>query len=531
MQINILIIGDSRVLPRKWENKDSYFELKLKELLHEEYPDLNVCLKTIAEPNKLISSLVSSHKEIMEFYPDMVIFNLNLCDYIPRSLPKKLFDLLEKFGTKKPVFADKIRKFLAKNRRVLHKIFGKNSWNTSSGYINDLKSELAFLKNVTENILYLGCIDTSVDSEYLRPGFMADIRKFNIISKKIVNEKNFDYIELNDILTGVEYNSVSNDGIHYTDEGDNLTVKHIFNKWISSKIEKIMNGELSCNFAPKPYYIQVELTNLCSVRCTMCELNNSTRPKGYMNDDTYLKIIDQLVHWGIPTVRFTLWGEALMHPKIIEYIDIAKKRNLITGLNTNGILLDEQLTIKLLNSGLDQIIFSVDSFDDNNIYRKFRPSNKSIHDINNTILYFIKKRDSLGIKTPQVFIQMIGSELNASQHKPFIEYWTPLTDSCRITHLYSMKQLTDVNLEITEEQDYFYECKYPWNTMGIYYNGDVTACCRDVDGRLYLGNIHEEKLEKIFECGQLREMRKSLMKKEKNKMPDFCKNCYKYVLK
>ena len=532
MELKILLLGDSRMLPREWEGKQSYLEQKLMALIQKRYLGKTISIKTIAEPNKLMRTLGKDYNEIINYFPDILILNLNLCEYIPRLLPLSLFTYLDSLAAKHPHFVSKVRSFLKNNRRVLHLIIGKNAWNNKKGFIRDLRATLGTLSGVTDNILYLGCINTSESSEHIRPGFTADIFGFNEISAKIVQQEGFHYLDLNGALTSGKYpyEEISHEGIHYTDKGDDVIAEYIFDNWLEKQIDNVFLKGISANVPRRPDYIQVELTNHCSAKCTMCELNASTRPKGYVKEDILLKILDQLVEWGVPMVRFTLWGEALLHPDIINFIKIAKGKGLKVGLNTNGITVNNTLSRQLINAGLDEIIFSVDSYDDENIYKLFRPNSKSIRDINNNILGLLNARNELHARSPQVRIQMIGTNLNITQHKKFLEYWTPLVDSCRITHLYSMEVIPDYDRKLMKESDYFHECRYPWTTMGIYYNGDVTACCRDVDGELKVGNILEEKLSSLYLSNFMYTLRKNLLMKNKRDMPSFCQHCFKYDL-
>ncbi|RJQ47247.1 MAG: radical SAM protein [Nitrospiraceae bacterium] len=528
-QINILILGDSRVLPRTWENKKSCLEHKLKDLLCGRFSNIDFNMKTIAYPNYMLKSLKFSYDEILSFYPDVIIVNLNLCEFIPRSLPKTMFEWLDSCAAGYPEFVNDIRELLVRNRRTIHEIFGKNTWSSQDEYIKDLNRELTFLKSITEHIVFMGCLNTSESSEYIRPGFLGDIRKFNEISEQIVKEHDLYYVDLNRALEGNEYKKVSNDGIHYTDSGDDIIVWKLLSQPLEAFINHMIHEDFSVCTPGRPKYIQVELTNHCSVKCSMCELRSSVRGKGYMTKGIFSRVIEQLVAWGIPMVRFTLWGEALMHPEFTEFVKIAKANNLKVGFNTNGILLHERLMKELMDLKLDQIIFSVDSFDDDFIYKKHRPGVKSIHEINKTITDLIAMKKDLRTEYPEIRIQMIGTVFNKSQHDKFLEFWEPRVDNCRITHMYSMKPVPEMDRHDVEDADYFYECKYPWTTMGVYHNGDVTACCRDVDGRLKLGNIMEKTLLDIYyKAHLLKVMRKNLKRKNKNKMPELCKSCFKY---
>lgn len=110
-----------------------------------------------------------------------------------------------------------------------------------------------------------------------------------------------------------------------------------------------------------PQIAQIEITNRCNLNCRMCQRKDLGVPMKDMEYKTYKKIIDKL--GSAKEVILTGWGEPLLHPKIIKMILYAKKKNLLVSLTTNAILLNEEMSKRILDSGLDSISFSVDTLD------------------------------------------------------------------------------------------------------------------------------------------------------------------------
>ena len=80
-----------------------------------------------------------------------------------------------------------------------------------------------------------------------------------------------------------------------------------------------------------------------------------------MKEDLYLKIMKEVKELDIPSIKTNWRGEPLLNPLIDKFIDTAKKNGVLdVSINTNATTLDEKKSLKLLNSGLDQIIFSFD---------------------------------------------------------------------------------------------------------------------------------------------------------------------------
>jgi len=85
-----------------------------------------------------------------------------------------------------------------------------------------------------------------------------------------------------------------------------------------------------------------------------------------------------------------------------------------------------------------------------------------------------------------------------------------------------------LNIEIflppLEEKEYF--CYEPFTTIYINWNGDVRPCCActiNEKNSLKLGNLREQSLLELWNCKQMREIRKSLI--FGRNLPEFCKSC------
>lgn len=67
-------------------------------------------------------------------------------------------------------------------------------------------------------------------------------------------------------------------------------------------------------------------------------------------------------------------------------------------------------------------------------------------------------------------------------------------------------------------------CKNLWERMTIFWNGDVTICCADLDGNYVLGNLKEKSIRDIWNSNQLLLIRKWHKEKSFQKIP-LCFKC------
>ena len=78
---------------------------------------------------------------------------------------------------------------------------------------------------------------------------------------------------------------------------------------------------------------------------------------------------------------------------------------IVTRFHTNGTLLDEDKSRRLIDSGLDQFAFSFDGFDAET-YEKIRVNAKFEKTVGN-IVRFLEIKKEMGAKKPATFIELI----------------------------------------------------------------------------------------------------------------------------
>jgi MoaA/NifB/PqqE/SkfB family radical SAM enzyme len=76
--------------------------------------------------------------------------------------------------------------------------------------------------------------------------------------------------------------------------------------------------------------------------------------------ELFKKVADRIT--GVKLVTLTGWGEPFIHPDIFEMISCCKDRGQKVKLTTNGVLVDESIQKKIIESGLDSITFSLEDF-------------------------------------------------------------------------------------------------------------------------------------------------------------------------
>ncbi|MDP8011742.1 MAG: tungsten cofactor oxidoreductase radical SAM maturase [Thermoplasmata archaeon] len=130
--------------------------------------------------------------------------------------------------------------------------------------------------------------------------------------------------------------------------------------------------------------IYVEITNGCNLSCKMCYRNFWEDSIGFMKKDLFYNLMNQLREFNsLKIFHFGGIGEPLVHPDFLEFLEMAK-RNYVTYISTNGTLLNEKISKKIVDLSVDRIIFSLDSPEEQGF--------KEIRGISNNIIYKNIKR-------------------------------------------------------------------------------------------------------------------------------------------
>ncbi len=107
--------------------------------------------------------------------------------------------------------------------------------------------------------------------------------------------------------------------------------------------------------------LYVEPTDHCNLDCVTCYRNNWAEALGRMTDATYTRILDGIKDIDPrPTIFFGGIGEPTLHTHLPAWVAQAKALGCRVEMITNGTLLTEALSRKLIESRLDLVWVSID---------------------------------------------------------------------------------------------------------------------------------------------------------------------------
>lgn len=164
----------------------------------------------------------------------------------------------------------------------------------------------------------------------------------------------------------------------------------------------------------KPKKLNIEVTSRCNLNCDMCMRKVLMEESGDMSLQTYKALLS--IFPELESVNVIGIGEPLLNENIIEMIRLGKKHLPPRGtfsITTNATLIDDRLARKLVSSGLDDIVVSVDgatpeTFDSIRKKATFSQVMANIDRLN-------KAKKELNSKKPRLGFEFVAMKKNVAE--------------------------------------------------------------------------------------------------------------------
>lgn len=272
---------------------------------------------------------------------------------------------------------------------------------------------------------------------------------------------------------------------------------------------------------PLPPIAHIETTSICNAACVMCPQSNMKRKLDYMGDSLYNKIIEQSK--PLEALWIFMMGEPLMDEKLSQRIAYAKATDIKkVGIFTNGSLLNTDLAVKLLDSGIDHITISFDALSEKT-FKDIRPG-LNFQDVTMNIENLVRLRKKRKQKKPFIAIEFVKMERNASEAEPFRKKWERIVDAVYISGMVNWGGVNQTKPADWPSYKIRRPCYMLWRGVVIFIDGQVALCCYDYGGSVILGNANRQSLKEIWTGARLAEIRKMHLNGEFEKIP-ICANC------
>jgi radical SAM protein with 4Fe4S-binding SPASM domain len=273
----------------------------------------------------------------------------------------------------------------------------------------------------------------------------------------------------------------------------------------------------------------------------MCPSGNGDmkRRMGQLTFKDFKKLLDDV---GDYLIQVQLWnqGEPFLNKSFLDFVHYANEMGVMTHTSTNGhfIRTDEDAE-KLINSGLDQLIFSMDGTNQQT-YEKYRVRG-DYQLVMETLERIANAKKRLKSNKPLVELQFLVFKHNQNEIDHIISMSKKLNlnrISFKTAQIYSNQQGEVFLPEDTTFSRYEHDgenfklkgdvknwCKRLWLNPAVNWDGTVSPCCFDKDAEYALENYFKNnlKFKDIWKSGKYNAFRKRIMNDRKS--VDMCANC------
>ncbi|MFD2034408.1 radical SAM/SPASM domain-containing protein [Belliella marina] len=318
-----------------------------------------------------------------------------------------------------------------------------------------------------------------------------------------------------------------------------LSCKKIYNLILLSLSYQLSRVTKTPIIWGKPTTLSIEPTTSCNLRCPECPsgLRSFTRPTGMIKEDLFKKIIDENGDY-LTYLHLYFQGEPYLHPKFLDFVTYANQRKVFTATSTNAHYLTLENVEKTLDSGLRQLIVSMDGITQE-IYQDYRIGG-DLSKVQKGLELLIQKRTERKQIYPRIILQFLVTGKNEHQLSE-LKSWA---NAMRIDEL-QLKSAQIYDFEngselIPKDQKYSRyimgnngkwkikkklenKCWRMWQGSVITWDGRVVPCCFDKDGEHTMGQLTYNTMPEVWKNPKYQHFRKSLL--QDRKQIEICKNC------
>jgi len=316
------------------------------------------------------------------------------------------------------------------------------------------------------------------------------------------------------------------------------------NYWALQREPEIVDSEVLT--------VIIEPTVRCNLHCITCSEITRGRTKKDMNFSEFECILDQFPY----AIKLALQGvgEPLLNQELFRMIRLAKERKIYVYFNSNGTLLDDENSNRLIQSGLDLINFSIDG-GTKEVYERIRRG-ASFEEFRRRVKRFMEIKGAHPL--PETNAWFVLNQYNQEDILPALRLVRDLGISkLNIQRMHTWGREDKMNVVIDEEQlklrerreiialasqetgvsvEWLWDieeekpvrrCQAPWYTTYITVEGYVTPCCvHGSDPQLiHFGQLKENTFKEIWNGKGYREFRKAL---KSDRPPSVCRGCPAY---
>ena len=286
-----------------------------------------------------------------------------------------------------------------------------------------------------------------------------------------------------------------------------------------------------------PFIINIDPSDRCNFQCKFCptgdrELMKRTpgRNHGLIDFDLYKKIIDDLNEFDdkIKVIRLYKDGEPLLHPRFADMVKYAKSSPKVDRVDTttNAALLNKDLSLKIIDAGLDRINISIEGVRDEQ-YKEFSRANVNFEKLVENIAFFYEHRAQC-----EMIVKINEDVISEEDKQTFLNTFGDITDGIFIESIMDCWPTFDIEqVKVNESRGIYGQaikevltCPYPFYSFAINSDGTASLCFLDWHRKLVIGDMHKQTVKEIWDSKIMKDYQKMFLQGERKNHP-ICADC------
>lgn len=285
-----------------------------------------------------------------------------------------------------------------------------------------------------------------------------------------------------------------------------------------------------------PFVIFVDPADSCNFKCSFCPtgdielIKKVGRPFKVMNFELYKKIIDDICEFDKPIKVLRLYkdGEPLLNKKLPEMIKYAKDKACAQKIDTttNASLLTNEMSLKLIEAGLDRINISIEGVNKEQ-YKSFSKVDIDFEKLVENIKFFYENK-----KQCEVLVKINGDTLSENEKQLFLDTFGNHCDNIFIEHIMSCWPEFDIKeVKVNYEFGIYGQeikevsvCPYPFYSFSINSDGSASTCFLDWSRKLIIGDAKNQSVKSIWFGNEMQTYYKMFLEGRRKEHP-VCKDC------
>ncbi|HYD67216.1 radical SAM protein [Azospirillum sp.] len=290
---------------------------------------------------------------------------------------------------------------------------------------------------------------------------------------------------------------------------------------------------------PVPRSVKIELTARCDLQCFFCATGYKLRDKADIDWGLLTRLLKEMREAGVEEIGLFYLGESMLYPKLAEAIRFAKHEcgYPYVFLTTNGRLAKPEKVRACMEAGLDSLKFSINAADPEqykqvtrvDAFDKVLANLKAARGVRDEVLAATGHR--CGLYASSILYDGEQQERMAAtvaEIVPYVDehYYLPLYNQAGFTAGAHGTKPVAGNIGRVGALREPLPCWAVFTEGHVTYDGKLSACCFDHDGRFDMGDLMTTSFTDAWHSEAFTALRAAHLKKDVT--GTVCERCIAY---